>query len=101
VEEVARPRGRTVWENTGHNLLSEVYQPPLLSVRPRERACQRPLRVPYRHPHAARSSRVQATRVKNKGAFPPADARTYRPEEGSDAPTVDAASTGEAAGSLD
>jgi hypothetical protein len=34
--------------------------------------------------HAARRNGTKATRVKNEGAFPPADARTYRPEEGSD-----------------
>lgn len=31
---------------------------------------------------------AKATRVKNEGAFPPADARTYRSEEGSDEVTL-------------
>lgn len=34
----------------------------------------------------------KATSVNNEGAFPPADARTYCPEEGSDSRNVDATS---------
>jgi hypothetical protein len=50
-------------------------------------------------PHA--EPRTKAARVNNGGAFPPADARTYRPEEGSDDETFDATpQSGEVVGSL-
>ena len=42
-----------------------------------------------------------ATGVKNEGAFPPADARTYRPEEGSDGCSLMPPQAGEVEGSLD
>jgi hypothetical protein len=42
-----------------------------------------------------------ATGVKNEGAFPPADARTCRPEEGSDERSWMPPHTGEVVGSLD
>jgi hypothetical protein len=42
--------------------------------------------------HAARRNGTKATLVKNEGAFPFADARTYRLEEGSDDETFDATS---------
>lgn len=42
-----------------------------------------------------------ATGVKNDGAFPPADARTYRPEEGSDGCSLMPPQAGEVEGSLD
>lgn len=45
--------------------------------------------------------RPSATGVKNEGAFPPADARTYRPEEGSDGCSLVPPHTGEVEGSLD
>lgn len=42
---------------------------------------------------------AKAARVKNRGAFPPADARTYRLEEGSDEATLMPPHTGGAVGS--
>jgi hypothetical protein len=45
---------------------------------------KQPLRTVTDLSHAARRNGTKATCVKNKGAFPPADARTYCPEEGSD-----------------
>lgn len=45
--------------------------------------------------------RTSATGVKNEGAFPPADARTYRPEEGSDECSLMPPQAGEVEGSLD
>lgn len=42
-----------------------------------------------------------ATGVKNEGAFPPTDARTYRPEEGSDECSWMPPHAGEVEGSLD
>jgi hypothetical protein len=44
---------------------------------------------------------AKATGVKNKGAFPPADARTYRLEEGSDEAALMPPHTGGVVGSLD
>jgi hypothetical protein len=44
---------------------------------------------------------TEAARVKNEGAFPPADARTYRPEEGTDDGRRCHLVTGEVVGSLD
>jgi hypothetical protein len=53
---------------------------------------KQPLRTVTDLSHAARRNGTKATCVKNKGAFPPADARTYCPEEGSDDDTFDATS---------
>jgi len=53
---------------------------------------KRPLRAVTDFSHAARRNGTKATPVKNEGAFPPADARTYCPEEGSDDDTFDATS---------